>query len=256
MIHIINWKPPILFSLLGMVLLWGSCSDDDEKSLPTISFVQPVSFLLNTDTLEVKAYLSEVAAETTDFGLAVGGSAIRDQDYILTENSIRIARGEKEGSIHIIPKDNVVEQKEIRLELLPATGYQSGMHPVTFVPVETQDILTCSFAQPAYGVDHYTTISMTLYLGTRQYARPGMNIYIPFEVDPASTAVLGEHFEFDSESLSLTMGAASASASVSIRPLKFEQGKDKVVIRLAESARFQPGLYNKTTLTLISPDNH
>ena len=239
---------------LGLTLLVSSCKKDKEQGLPQVSFERPVSFLSKTDTLALKVYLSAPAQKDVTFSLQVGGSAIPGADFQLLADHVDIPKGEKEGYICIIPKENVVAHREIRLEILENPDYAFGHYKVALIPVETSDILTASFEMPVYTLERSTSILMQLYLGTRVFQRPSEDILVPFIIDPSSTAVLDEHFTYDGTAQFLTMKPGSMHAELRLTALKYEEGKDVIILRLADNKRFLPGMINQTSIKIQAID--
>lgn len=235
--------------LLLLTVLVGGCSKDKQQS-PAFSFTQPVYFLTKQATLEITIYSSQPAGTDLHIPFTLGGSAVNGIDYELDQQEFVISAGTTSGAISIRPKDNVVEQREIRLELQPVTGYSFGQNKVAMIPIETQELITCSFDKDKYEIKTRTDINMLLYLGTRAYSRPSEEVAVPFIVDPASTAVEDEHYRFSTTEKVLIMGTASSRASIGVTPVKVEEGKNTLILRLAESNRYLPGLYNQVTITL------
>ena len=74
-------------------------------------------------------------------------------------------------------------------------------------------------------------VSMGLTVKGVDYMYKRDEVRVPFEIDPASTAVEGEHYEIVGGGRELVLGIMKATADVTIRFLKKEAGKDKVIIR-------------------------
>ncbi len=81
----------------------------------------------------------------------------------------------------------------------------------------------------------------------------GRSSGVPFEIDPASTAVEGEHYEIVGGGRELVLGFNKGTADVAIRFLKKEAGKDKVIIRLVEGGLFEGGTNASVTVNVNGP---
>ncbi|MEI3419734.1 MAG: hypothetical protein V8R91_00985 [Butyricimonas faecihominis] len=120
------------------------------------------------------------------------------------------------------------------------------------IPVETKDIFTCSFSQ-TMDLKNEIVVSMGLIVKWGDDIIHGMRVRVPFEIDPASTAVEGEHYEIVGGGRECGMGTMKATADVTIRFLKKEEGKDKVIIRLVEGGLFEGGTNAATVIMVNGP---
>lgn len=96
-------------------------------------------------------------------------------------------------------------------------------------------------------------VSMGLTVKGVDYMYKRDEVRVPFEIDPASTAVEGEHYEIVGGGRELVLGIMKATADVTIRFLKKEAGKDKVIIRLVEGGLFEGGTNASVTVNVNGP---
>jgi hypothetical protein len=240
-----------IFRIMMFTMLITGCTKKEDNG-PVLSFTQPVYFLTKQEPLLITVYVTQNTKEELRIPFTTGGSAQQQEDYELRQHEFVIPAGADSASITVLPKENVIEQKEIRLELQPVAGYSFGRNKVAMIPVETQEVITGSFDKNTYEVSAATDINMLLYLGTRAYTRPSKQVEVPFVIDAASTAIENVHYRLSSDRRFLVMGTGSLRASIRIVPMLIEEGKNTIVLRLADSKRFLPGLYYQTTIELIN----
>lgn len=230
-----------------------ACSDDDDNA-PRLSFGRPIYILKNTDPLAVELIASVAPTERVSVPFEVSGSAILDEDYTIEGNAFTLEPGQTIDTIWITPKDNVTARREIRLALREVDGYQLWNNRVAMIPVETKNVFSCSFEETKYDLKSEITVKMGLLLDGKMYYTSTNEIRVPFDIDPASTAVPGEHFEIVGGVQELVMvGRYKATADVTLRFLKHEEGKDKLILRLHDGGLFERGNFTTTTVTVSGP---
>lgn len=61
--------------------------------------------------------------------------------------------------------------------------------------METKDVFSVSFEETKYDLKNEVIVKMGLLLNGQMYYTSTNEVRVPFDIDPASTAVLGEHYE-------------------------------------------------------------
>ena len=206
-----------VFSLFLSLSLILACSDDDNSD-PKLSFGRPIYILKAAEPLAVELIVSEPVTEEIKVPFMIDGSAVLDEDYTISAKEFVLHPGDWIDTVWVTPKENVIGQREIRLSLQEVPRYRLWNNRWAIIPVETKDIFR-----------------------------------VPFEIDPASTAVEGEHYEIVGGGRELIMGIQKATADVTIRFLKKEVGKDKVIIRLVEGGLFEGGTNTSVTINVNGP---
>lgn len=74
-------------------------------------------------------------------------------------------------------------------------------------------------------------------------------------VDPASTAQEGVHFKFMNDAKQAVFRAGQNTGTVTLEFLKYEKGKDHIILRLAENTGLLPGTNPTTDIRIVGPDN-
>ncbi|MCR9012084.1 hypothetical protein [Gabonibacter chumensis] len=241
----------LLYSLILFLSLL-SCKNDD-NDLPTLSFGRPIYILKAETPLAVELIASTPAKETVVVPFSISGTAVLDEDYTMEMKEFTLQLGESMDTVWITPKENVTPQREIRLALIGAEGYEVWNNRVTMIPVEIRDVFSCSFRAASYDLKAEKEIAVSLQVGGNDYMYKKTEVYVPFEIDPVSTAVLNEHYEIVGGKQELYMGAMKAYAVATFRFLKKEVGKDKVVLRIKEGGLIEAGGNASTTITVSGP---
>ena len=244
-----------VFSLLVSLSLLWACSDDDDKG-PTLSFGRPIYILKAVDSLAVEVMVSEPVTEVVRVPFTVEGSAVEGEDYTLSAREFTIQPGQMIDTIHVKPKENVVGRREIRLSLQEVPGYRLWNNRWAMIPVETKDLFTGSFTQTSMDLKNEIVVSAGMKVAGEDYMYKREELRVPFEIDPESTAVEGEHYEIVGGGRELYMGVMKATADVTVRFLKKEEGKDKVLLRLVEEGRFEAGTNGFVVINVNGPTRY
>ncbi len=241
-----------VFSLFLSLSLILACSDDDNSD-PKLSFGRPIYILKAAEPLAVELIVSEPVTEEIKVPFMIDGSAVLDEDYTISAKEFVLHPGDWIDTVWVTPKENVIGQREIRLSLQEVPRYRLWNNRWAIIPVETKDIFTCSFSQTTMDLKSEVVVSMKLTVGGVDYMYKREELRVPFEIDPASTAIEGEHYEIVGGGRELIMGIQKATADVTIRFLKKEVGKDKVIIRLVEGGLFEGGTNTSVTINVNGP---
>lgn len=241
-----------VFSLFLSLSLILACSDDDNSD-PKLSFGRPIYILKAAEPLAVELIVSEPVMEEIKVPFMIDGSAVLDEDYTISAKEFVLHPGDWIDTVWVTPKENVIGQREIRLSLQEVPRYRLWNNRWAIIPVETKDIFTCSFSQTTMDLKSEVVASMKLTVGGVDYMYKREELRVPFEIDPASTAVEGVHYEIVGGGRELIMGIQKATADVTIRFLKKEVGKDKVIIRLVEGGLFEGGTNTSVTINVNGP---
>lgn len=241
----------VISLLMGISFLWA-CSDDDDKD-PTLSFGRPIYILRASEVLAVEVMTSEPVQEEVKIPFTIDGTAVLDEDYTISAREFTLQSGETMDTIYVIPKDNVVRKREIRLSLQAVQGFRLWNNRWTMIPVETKDVYTGSFVQSYMDLKADIVVSALMKVDGNDYMYVQNELRVPFEIDPNSTAVEGEHFEIVGGKHELFMGIQKGTADVTVKLLKYEEGKDKVIFRLTENDLFEAGTNGSVTISLLGP---
>ena len=242
----------IFLTALGAAALNG-CSDDNDN-FQTVSFTRPYHILPENEPLKVEIRLSQPTTQTLAVPFSVGGNAVSGDEYVLSAQEFNVAAGQDSAVVTVTPQNNFSEHREIILSLEAPEGYKTGHYAQTTIPMETRTPMTVSFAATEYDLYEEGNVGVRLQVGSSDYESPSYDIHIPFEIDPESTAELGEHYEIVGDEQEFLYAKDAYIGLVRIRRLKKEEGKDKIVLRLSENDRFLASLDNdRAYITIDGP---
>ena len=139
------------------------------------------------------------------------------------------------------------------MTLTAPSGFTIGQIPMCQVDME-------GFLGYASFTNATATLKGSLDVEIRMYDASGSSLdletaaTIEVEVDESSTAVEGEHFEFEGDETGALIDAGEDSGVLTVNFLKFEEGHDKLVLRIKETSRFFGGQNSSIEITLTGPD--
>ena len=182
----------IFLTALGAAALNG-CSDDNDN-FQTVSFTRPYHILPENEPLKVEIRLSQPTTQTLAIPFSIGGNAVSGDEYVLSAQEFNVAAGQDSAVVTVTPQNNFSEHREIILSLEAPEGYKTGHYAQTTIPMETRTPMTVSFAATEYDLYEEGNVGVRLQVGSSDYESPSCDIHLPFEIDPESTAELGEHY--------------------------------------------------------------
>lgn len=236
-----------------LTILYTGCTDDDEGGEIALSFGRPIYFLTAYDSLAVELISTETMKENLEVPFSLSGTAIEGEDYTIPVKNFLLEAGKTIDTIWVYPKDNLTQNREIRMELQDVPGYRIYNNRVAMIPVEVKDVFSCSFLNTSYDLKNEIEVSVELQVAGKSYMYQNTEVHIPMEIDPASTAILGEHYEIVGGVQEFYMAPMTAYATVTLRFLKKEEGKDKVIFRVKEGGLYEIGNNASTTITVSGP---
>ncbi|HJA15571.1 MAG TPA: hypothetical protein H9796_10915 [Candidatus Butyricimonas faecavium] len=235
---------------LFILAVMSSCTDD-KVDIRTVSFMRPYYILPQSQSLEVEIRLSEPVDQELVIPFSVGGSAVENDEYVLSAHEFIVSAGQDSAVISITPQNNFSSERQISLTLDIPEGYGAGIYKQTIIPMERRTALTVEFVATEYDLYEEGVVGVKLKSGSSEY-RPSYDAYIPFEIDPSSTAELGVHYEFVGENEEFFYGRNEYIGTVRLKCLKKEVGKDRIVLRLVENERFLASLDNDRACIMIA----
>ena len=229
-----------LLLFLAAGLCFTACEKEEkiDLSTPVLRFSEIVYSLGTTTPLEVRLTSSRPMEQNTTVPFDVQGAAIEGEEYELSAKDFRFATGDTAASITITPKACKEDGKTIKLTLHPVEGFRFGEFNFTLIEIVAEAQVIASFDQSSYtlaqelSVNAYIKNALT---GNYYSSHPG-NINVPFTIDPKSTAVEGEHFEFiNNPNHLITFGPNKSQANFGIRFLKWEDGKNRLYLNVGDN---------------------
>ncbi len=244
----------IITALMG-ILLFCSCDSKEEpiKHLPQLT-IEQLNYTLGQKKVSIK--LSAQEAPKTDLTVPVTftGEAKLNEDFELENSAFLLKAGETSALLEIKRKGELSENpKKVQISLGEApAGYEIGLKNYCMLNLLGKDGFLLNFTQTegelgfmgAFGI-HIEAIKGGKYR-LKTESRFGI------VVDPASTAVLGEHFDLLDDAQAIVPRKRNKGI-FKVKFLKKEDGKDKIILRFADRDGFAPGNNEKITITIKGP---
>ena len=240
----------ILCTLVGV----SSCSSDKEDGLPMI-FIENARYSLATGSVEIKATTELAPTQPMKVAVSLAGNAQLGVDFSLSQEEFVFQPGETEALIQLERiKENIGESsKELVINLRdePA-GYQLGLMNYTVVELLGNQGVIMSFVSAEGALSLLTKFAINLETMDGLNYKVASETSFRVEVDPASTAIEGEHFVFVDGPYA-TVAQRQSEGDVGVHFLKREAGKDKLVLRLANKEGYALGSHDVMTIKVQGP---
>ena len=240
--------------MAAFAFVFAACSDDDEggtQNLPQLNFAA-ARYVLADDSVDIVLKADQAPASTVEVPVTFSG-ATEGQDFTASSPSFVLEAGMTEATIRLtrIVEKIADEEKTLTINLgtVPA-GYRAGTMNYTTVQLLSNNSVFMTFEK---ATDVLTENgNYTISLGTLEGLRYKVPAATTFEVtvDETSTAVEGTHFEFPNGK-TITLDANDYEGKIAVKFLKKEEGKDKLVLRLAEKSGYAFGSNQTITIELI-----
>lgn len=242
--------------MIILVMVSAACNDDD-SSAAKLSFSRSIYILPASGSLEVELRASVAPETDLSIPVIIEGSAILDEDYEISANGFVIKAGETSATLTITPKNNLTSNREIRLSINPVSGYALGDKKIAIIPVEVKEHIMYTFKPMVYRLLSEIDIRVEVegeYSGSK--FRTTTDVVLPLEIDPSSTAILNEDFEFENGITSVTIPKGSY---YTIFKIKIKEGAEdytgkNVILKLGtpvdNSELYYPGSFASYNIKL------
>lgn len=245
-----------MFAMVAVLVSLASCSDDyTPQSAEQIYFGQYYYTLGKTS---VVLTLNADKAPDRDVNIPVhfGGDAKEGVDFEVPDKAFHLKAGQTEATMTInriadnIPDDNL--NLYVNLDSAPA-GFSLGLANFATVSLMGNNGVLVSFSSAEGAVKFTEDFTVTLTSMKGGSYRPQVETKYPIEVKEGSTAVEGENFEFV-DGPYVTVPKGKNKGTFSIKFLKKEPGKDKLILGIAEGAGYMAGSTPEMDLKVSGPD--
>ena len=234
------------------MLLFSCSSDDDPVVLPKITFAEATYSVPKGVTQHVKVLLDEPVVANTRVMLTFAGTAVEGTDYYAPERYVDVIAGEKSGSVAIQVKSDITESKTIELSFKdPIVGYDFGRFPKTVITTSLEKATIFSFATPKGEIPGDEAIfGVNLFDQQGDPLRVAAETKVSLKATPSSTAVLGTHYKFKDGDNFATILKDKGNGTFAIEVLKYEEGKNTIVLECGESAGYFGGAVPQIVITI------
>ena len=242
----------LLFVMCTVVFTACSSDDDNKSEIPQLNF-EKSNYTLASKTVDIKLIADAPAAGTISVPVSFSGAATETTDFTASANAFTFKAGETEAVITLTRVEGSAgdENKTLTVNLGNApAGYNIGVMSYTTVTLLSKNGIIMSF-EDEKGILTLTTsysAALTSMSGSTYKATDDLSLNV--EVDPSSTAVEGVHFDFVDGKKYVTIAKGKNKGTVSLKFLKKEKGKDKLVLRLSDRDGFAYGNNPAMTITI------
>ena len=243
-------KKTLLATLAVMTAFMVSC--EPENVTPTVSFQSPMASLVDgVATLSIS--VTDYTGDAVSIPVTFAGTAEKGVDYIVSADEFVVGGASPVTEITVTPTSSG-DGKTVTATIAAPTGFALGQIPTC--QVEMTGFPRYITFQSRYGI-----LKGSLDITVQSFDAAGSSLVfenagtIDIEVVPESTtAVEGTHFEFDGGTREVAIDAGEDSGVFTINLLKYEEGADKLTLRITKTSQFSLGQYDEMEITLSGPD--
>lgn len=234
-----------------------SCSQSDSNGNQTeLSLDIPRYTLGNKvgDTVRVAIVTEGKAAHDVRIPFHVSSKlgAVQHQDFELSDNAFMLHKGDSVAFL-VVTRKTESKPKAFLLTLDAVEGVKIGA--LNYVEVRLLGKNTYSFTEEEAELGLSKTCEVKLQTALGEKFSFNKKTRLRVEVDPKSTAVEGVHFKFKENNNEVLFKPNKDKGSFTIEFLKYEIGKDHIVLRLAASNGFAEGQYPTLDIHIVGPVN-
>lgn len=215
-------------------------------------YVNKAKYSMAKKSIDIIINAEKPAEQDMSVSYSFAGEAQEDVDFKVSAPEFVFKKGETVAKITLDRiKENIeAYSKEliINLRAVPKE-YALGLMNYSVVTLfgTNGNIMTFSSDNDILTLESHYAINLETMKGFRYKVVEDTKFYV--EVDPSSTAIEGEHFEFTNGKYAL-IKARKHTGDVTIKFLKKEEGKDKIVLKLQPKDGFAIGAFASTTLQI------
>ncbi len=239
----------IIFMLAAVSVLFAACEKTPEIK-PAVSFETAVPVLTEgvaTLTLKVDQY---TGTEAVTVPVTFSGTAVKGTDYTVSAEEFVFGGADPVTTITVtqIVYDAT---KTVTATLDIPEGFIAGAYPTSTFNFSGKTAY-CSFGDQATIMNTKASVVVGTYDGNGSPYKLKVAAEIPFKINTEkSTAVEGEHFNVVGDK-KVIIDAEQKEGKIELEAIKFEKGKDKIVLTLDPSGKFGIGQAMEATITIVS----
>ncbi len=240
------------FLILTAVLAFACSKNEDAPVLPKITFADALYSVPKGCSQTVRILLDEPVKADTPLKLTFAGTAVKGTDYTVDNETVTILSGEKEAKVVVTVPYAITASKSIEISIpAPITGYELGRFFKVTVNT-TLDVTTIfSFAKPSVDIQG-DIIELEAELIDQQGKAFTVSeaTAVNIAVNSASTAVYGVHYKFENDQKIASFAKGKNIGKFKIEVLKYEEGKNKIVLECGDKNGYFPGAVPEIVITI------
>lgn len=241
----------IYFFLLASLWLFAACDDDDDGPV-TLSLGNPTYTLKADAPLEITLNASENMRGLTAIDFRLSGTAIENEDYIISDHQFVFLPATRAARIQITPKENYVKDRSIQLSLIPANGFEMTENTSATISVEARQSVIYSFTRE--NTDLYDSRLIRIKV-TDSEGNPwssATDLHLPFTL--AGTAAAGTHYAVKDNAGEFIVPAGQDEGSIILDYIALEEGCDNIQIAVTENSGVHAGNYGSISVQIVAPN--
>lgn len=241
--------------VLFCALINVSCTKDNTlMDLPQIYFEQP-RYILGKGEVTIRLMADVEASKKLEVPFTFAGTVERDSDFTCADKSFVFEAGTKEATITLTRVEKSIQDdaKTLIVNLGSAPeGFRLGVVNFASVDLFGNQSVFITFNNEADKLTESGTYNVSLERMNGKRYNVTEETQFPVEIDPASTAVEGVHFQFE-QGKYVTVKRNRNVGSISLKFLKKEEGKDKLILRIKDKEGFAFGTNRAIDITIQGP---
>lgn len=229
-----------------------ACSDDEKDTASIISFATG-SYSIGAsvgDEVEVVINATKPVEKVTEVSFTASGADAAN--YTLSAEKFVINIGEKTASIKVTRAKATQNEQTLTLTLKADNGVQLGTVAYTAITFAGANVYTFTSDYDVLSDTREYTVELETAKGAEFSFAAAKDIAI--EVAAGTTAVEGTNFEFPNGKVA-KFQAGQSEGTVAVKFLKYEEGKDKLVLKIADSEGLYAGNFPTLTLAVTGAPN-
>ncbi len=240
----------LLFAMCAVMFTACSSDDDNKTEIPQLN-LEKSNYTLASGTVDIKLVADAPATSNVRVPVTFAGRATEGTDFTASAKEFVLKAGETEAIITLTRVADSAGDDNLTLTVnlgSAPSGYNIGVMSYTTVTLLSKNGVIMSFANASDILTLRSDYKVTLTNMKGSSYKVTETTHLNVEVDPSSTAVEGTHFEFAEGKKYVTIDKKKDNGMVSIKFLKKEADKDKLVLRLSEREGY--GYGNNATITI------
>lgn len=240
------------FALMLTAVGFTACSDDEKDTASIISFATG-SYSLGAsvgDEVTVTINATKPVEKETEVSFTATGTDAAN--YTLSAEKFVIKIGEKSASIKVVRAKATQNEETLTLTLKGDNGIQLGTVAYTAITLAGANVYTFASDYDVLSDTREYKLSLETAVGAQFSFAAAKEVAV--EVAAGTTAVEGTNFEFPNGKVA-KFQAGKSEGSVAVKFLKYEAGKDKLVLKIADSEGLYAGNYPTLTLAVTGAPN-
>lgn len=241
--------------LLAVLCSLGCKKKNDYLNLPQINFSE-ARYILGKGEVTIQLEADTQMEQRVEVPYSFYGKAIEGEHFTASAKSFVFEPGSETATVTLTRIEETMSDDTVELTMnleKAPTGFRLGVMNFTSVELFGKNSVFISFSKEKDQLTEQGSYEIFL------EKMDGSNYRVPektqFNVDiaPSSTAIEGIHFQFKDNERFATVRKNRNKGFLSLQFLKKEEGKDRLVLRLADKEGYAFGSNRELTIRILGP---